>query len=69
MLEHIESDYHDLHEDLRLGQNSSWQQFTLAYCVSDNGAQYYYYGYTEQNTAAQPTGYSAAGPNRSAASG
>ena len=46
MLEHIESDYHDLHEDLRLGQNSSWQQFTLAYCVSDNGAQYYYFDET-----------------------
>ena len=43
MLEHIESDYHDLHEDLRLGQNSAWQQFTLAYCESDNGAQYYFF--------------------------
>jgi hypothetical protein len=43
MLEHIESDYHDLHEDLRLGQNSAWQQFTLAYCVPDNGAQYYFF--------------------------
>jgi hypothetical protein len=43
MLEHIESDYHDLHEDLRLGQNSAWQQFTLAYCAPDNGAQYYFF--------------------------
>jgi hypothetical protein len=41
MLEHIESDYRDLHEDLRLGQNSAWQQFTLAYCSADDGAQYY----------------------------
>ena len=43
MLEHIESDYHDLHEDLKLGQNSAWQQFTLAYCAPDNGAQYYFF--------------------------
>ena len=43
MLEHIESDYNDLHEDLRLGQNSAWQQFTLAYCAPDNGAQYYFF--------------------------
>jgi hypothetical protein len=43
MLEHIESSYLDLHEDLRLGQNSAWQQFTLAYCEADNGAQYYFF--------------------------
>jgi hypothetical protein len=43
MLEHIESTYHDLHEDLRLGQNSAWQQFTLAYCGPDNGAHYYFF--------------------------
>ena len=49
MLEHIESDYNDLHEDLRLGQNSAWQQFTLAYCEADNGAQYYYF---DQNVTA-----------------
>jgi hypothetical protein len=44
MLEHMGSSYVDLHEDLRLGRNSAWQQFTLAYCTNDNGAQYYVIG-------------------------
>lgn len=41
MLEHIGSSYGDLHEDLKIGQNSAWQQFTLAYPTGDDGAQYY----------------------------
>lgn len=41
MLEKIGSTYHDLHADLTAGRVSSWQQFTLAFCESDNGAQYY----------------------------
>lgn len=41
MLEHIGSDYQDLHDDLLLGRNSSWQQFALAFCTNDDGAQYY----------------------------
>ncbi|MCZ2078840.1 MAG: LamG domain-containing protein [Bryobacterales bacterium] len=40
-LEHIGADYHELHNDLKRGNVSAWQQFTLAYCTSDNGAQYY----------------------------
>jgi len=41
MLEHIGSDYRDLHDDLKTGRNSAWEQFTLAYPTSDNGAQYF----------------------------
>lgn len=42
MLEWIGADYHTLHEDLKIGRNSSWQQYTLAYPIQDdNGAQYY----------------------------
>ena len=41
MLEHIGSDHGDLHEDLKVGYNSAWQRFTLAYCGSDSGASYY----------------------------
>jgi hypothetical protein len=41
MLEHIGSGYEDLHEDLKIGLNSSWQQFTLGYCGTDDGGAYY----------------------------
>jgi hypothetical protein len=42
MLEHIGSGYADLHQDLELGQNSSWQQFTIAYpSATDNGGSYF----------------------------
>ncbi len=41
MLEHIGSGYEDLHQDLKVGMNSAWQQFALAYCTKDDGAQYY----------------------------
>jgi len=41
MLEHIGSGYEALHQDLKVANNSSWQQFTLAYPTDDNGAQYY----------------------------
>lgn len=41
MLEHIGSGVEDLYKDLTLANNSTWQQFTLAVPVSDNGAQYY----------------------------
>ena len=41
MLEHIGADYNELHEDLKVANNVAWQQFTLAYPTTDNGAQYY----------------------------
>jgi hypothetical protein len=41
MLEHIGSDYRALHNDLKDGANSAWQQFALAFPEDDNGAQYY----------------------------
>lgn len=46
MLEHIGSGVGDLIKDLTLGNNSSWQQFTLAYPTSDDGAQYFLVGPT-----------------------
>ena len=42
MLEHIGSGYEALHQDLKVGNNSAWQQFTLAFPTKDNGAQYYF---------------------------
>ncbi|HEY0305317.1 MAG TPA: hypothetical protein VGC44_10095, partial [Longimicrobiales bacterium] len=42
MLEHIGSGYEDLHQDLKVGNVSTWQQFALAYGLKkDDGAQYY----------------------------
>jgi hypothetical protein len=41
MLEHIGADVNELYEDLTIGNNVAWQQFTLAFPTSDNGAQYY----------------------------
>ena len=42
MLEHIGSGYQDLHDDLKTGRNSAWQQYVLAYPGdSDNGGSYY----------------------------
>ena len=42
MLEHIGSDYIDLHQDLKVGMNSAWQQYVLGYCsTSDTGSEYY----------------------------
>jgi hypothetical protein len=41
MLEHIGSGHEDLHQDLKLARVSSWQQYTIAFCTQDNGAQYY----------------------------
>lgn len=42
MLEWIGADYKTLHEDLKIGRNSAWQQYTLAFNNQpDNGAQYY----------------------------
>jgi Big-like domain-containing protein len=43
MLEHIGSDVNDLIEDLTMGRNSAWQEYTLAFCSatgSDNGSSY-----------------------------
>lgn len=37
MLEHIGSDYNDLYDDLVVGQNSAWQQYTLGYLASSDG--------------------------------
>jgi hypothetical protein len=57
MLEHIGSPYQDLHEDLRLGQNSSWQQFVLAWCAtSDNGGHYYRFDQTVQTSSSVTLG-------------
>ncbi len=42
MLEWIGADQATLHQDLKVGRNSSWQQFTLGFPDQpDNGAQYY----------------------------
>lgn len=44
MLEWIGADYTTLHEDIKLGRNSSWQQYCLAGPISwgpDNGDRYY----------------------------
>ncbi len=42
MLEWIGASYLTLHQDLKVGQNSSWQQFTLAFPnAPDDGSQYY----------------------------
>lgn len=44
MLEWIGADQNTLHEDIKLGRISSWQQYTLAFIEEgqgDNGAQYY----------------------------
>jgi hypothetical protein len=41
MLEHIGSGYDDLHQDLKIARGSAWQQFVLAFCTGDDGAQYY----------------------------
>lgn len=44
MLEWIGADYNTLHQDLKLGYNSSWQQFTLAGPLTwgkDDGSRYY----------------------------
>jgi glycosyl hydrolase family 30 len=42
MLEHIGSGYEDLHQDLKIGRNSSWQQFALAFPnVKDDGGLYF----------------------------
>jgi hypothetical protein len=41
MLEHIGSGIDDLYDDLTIGMNSSWQEYTLAFPNQpDNGAQY-----------------------------
>lgn len=52
MLEHIGSSYQDLHTDLKLGNVSAWQQYTLAFpgVQGDNGGHYYWV----DNTATGP---------------
>jgi hypothetical protein len=40
MLEHIGSDYRDLHDDLRYGNVAAWSQFTIAFLERDNGGQH-----------------------------
>lgn len=44
MLEHIGSDYRDLYTDLVSGQNSAWQEFTLAFNGTDDGGAYFVVG-------------------------
>lgn len=51
MLEKISADYQDLHDDLRSGRNSAWQQFALAFCSSDTGGNYYW---VDQSVASSP---------------
>jgi hypothetical protein len=52
MLEHIGSDYNDLHTDLSLGRNTAWQQFGFGYCGTiDDGGIYYL---IDPATAANP---------------
>ena len=51
MLEHIGSGYEDLHKDLKIANASAWQQFTLAFPTSDNGAQYYVIDDVESSAA------------------
>ncbi|MEQ1857316.1 MAG: Ig-like domain-containing protein [Longimicrobiales bacterium] len=42
MLEHLASGYDDLHKDLKLANNSSWEQFALAFPLnSDDGSVYF----------------------------
>ena len=41
MSEWIGADYATLHQDLKVGRNSSWQQYTLGTNQPDNGAQYF----------------------------
>ncbi len=42
MLEHIGSSYKDLHDDLKTGYCSSWEQYTLAFpAKKDNGGAYF----------------------------
>jgi hypothetical protein len=41
MLEHIGSSYVELHDDLKYGNVSAWQQYALAFPTADNGAQYF----------------------------
>lgn len=41
MLEWIGASYQELHEDLKLGRNSAWSQYTLAGPGPDNGGNYY----------------------------
>lgn len=50
MLEWIGADYLTLHDDLKTGRISSWQQYTLGFPNEpDNGAQYYLINDTNQN--------------------
>lgn len=44
MLEHIGSGYEDLYDDLTIGQNSAWQEYTLGYPGSDTGGAYFIVG-------------------------
>jgi hypothetical protein len=50
MLEWIGADYETLHQDLKIGRNSAWQQYTLAFPNEpDNGAQYFLIDDSDQN--------------------
>jgi len=40
MLEKIDAQYDELHEDLTVGRNSVWQQYVLGYPEPDSGAHY-----------------------------
>jgi hypothetical protein len=50
MLEHIGSGYENLHEDLTIGMNSIWQQFTIAGPdPGDDGGRYYLVNISDPN--------------------
>lgn len=51
MLEKIGADYNNLHQDLKIGRNSAWQEYTIAFCTGDDGAQYYW---VENSNPTQP---------------
>jgi hypothetical protein len=56
MLEHIAADYHELHQDLRVGQNSSWQEYVLAFCGPDDGTKYYRFDQTNRTASSVVAG-------------
>lgn len=51
-LEHINADYNELHRDLKIGNNSAWQQYCLAYPYTSgsDGAAYYRVLYSNPNS-------------------
>lgn len=59
MLEHIGSDHIDLYQDLTVGRNTAWQQFSLAFPTTDDGGGNYFLVdlATAKVTTGRRTGY------------